>query len=142
MAIAANDILNQLPHREPFRFLSRVDELTPGKTGIGTWQVDGGEDFFKGHFPGQPLVPGVLITEALAQISGIVGFADRDSAGRPGMLVQMQVRLKRAVQPPADIQLESTVAREMGRLVQFDVVARHEGAVIAQGQLTLAEGEQ
>src|SRR5690606_9376629 len=97
-ATSAGDPLASLPHQPPFRFVSGVVKLTPGESGEGYWSVDGSEAFFAGHFPGNPLVPGVLIAEALAQFSGIVGAAA--GAGSQGKLAQVNVRFLKPVAPP------------------------------------------
>ncbi|MCH8253125.1 MAG: hypothetical protein IID36_11795 [Planctomycetes bacterium] len=68
------EILAALPHRPPFRFVDEVVELDPGRRGSGIWRIDGSESFFAGHFPGRPIVPGVLVAEALAQMSGVVAL--------------------------------------------------------------------
>lgn len=136
----ATTLLDKLPHGEAFRFVSRVDHCTPGRDGRGTWSLTGDEDFFAGHFPGNPIVPGVLLGEALAQLSGIVAWADRD--GGHALLAHLDLKLKRAVAPPVEITLESTVTRTLGQLTQFDVKATVGGAVAAIGSLTLAHADR
>ena len=129
-------LIERLPHGDGFRFISGVDTLSPGATGRGTWAVNGDEAFFRGHFPGRPIVPGVLLGEALAQLSGIVAWADRD--GGRALLAQLDIKLKKAVIPPAEVTLESTLTRTLGPLTQFDVKATIGGDIAAVGSLTLA----
>jgi 3-hydroxyacyl-[acyl-carrier-protein] dehydratase len=133
-APTTSDPLSRLPHREPFRFVSRLTELRPGEFGEGVWELSGGEPFFAGHFPGQPLVPGVLIAEALAQISGLVGPGNATH----GKLAHVDVRFDRPVSPPAKIVLQSRVTRAIGELEQFEVTALVNGQVVARGMLTLS----
>ena len=64
--------IGRLPHRKPFLFVSGIEALRTGESGIGIWSVRGDEDFFTGHFPGSPVLPGVLIAEGLAQLAGLV----------------------------------------------------------------------
>ena len=80
----------------------RINHLTRGQSGEGVWTLTGKEPFFAGHFHGAPLVPGVLIAEALAQFSGLVGPSDVPT----GKLVHVDVRFDRPVAPPADIALQ------------------------------------
>jgi len=127
--------LARLPHAEPFRFVSRIDSLTPGEAGQGVWVVSGQEAFFAGHFPGHPQAPGVLIAEALAQLSGIVG---PDNGSRSGKLANVDIRFEQAVQPPAEIVLKSKLLRAMGELQMFEVSAEVAGAVVARGTLALS----
>ena len=68
------DPLERLPHGPEFRFITRLTSAKPGEEATGVWEVSGEEPFFKGHFPGNPLVPGVLLTEALAQLSGLAAL--------------------------------------------------------------------
>lgn len=127
--------LARLPHQDPFRFVTRLNSLKPGETGEGVWAVTGQEAFFAGHFPGNPLAPGVLIAEALAQLSGIVG---PDNGSRSGKLAHVDIRFERAVQPPAEIILKSKLLRAMGELQLFEVFAEVGGAVVARGTLALS----
>ncbi|MFN0132585.1 MAG: 3-hydroxyacyl-ACP dehydratase FabZ family protein [Phycisphaerales bacterium] len=146
--------IDRLPHREPFRFLSELTELSTGIAGAGLWRITGGEAFFTGHFPGDPVVPGVLIAEALAQLSGLVGLhvepgpIGENAAGpttrggpavRGGRLVHVDLRFDRGVKPPATIELRSALARELGPLRMFDVAASVDGQRVARGTLTLAQ---
>jgi 3-hydroxyacyl-[acyl-carrier-protein] dehydratase len=129
----APDYLSQLPHRDPFRFITRVTRINEGESAEGVWTVTGQEAFFAGHFPGNPLVPGVLLTEALAQISGLA--CSKSGAG--GMLAHIDVRFDKPVAPPAEIALQSRLRRTLGSLQQFDVAARVGDAIVASGSITL-----
>ena len=128
------DLLSRLPHGAPFRFVTELTDVRAGQSAEGIWKVDGSEAFFAGHFPGNPLVPGVLIAEALAQLSGLAGPAE----GRGGMLAHVDVRFDKPVAPPAKIVLRSKLTRVMGALQQFDVAASVGGVTIASGSITLA----
>ena len=85
--------------------MDELIQIERGKSGRGKWTVAGDEAFFAGHFPGNPIVPGVLIAEALAQLSGLVAAEVDDPESNPGLLLRSDVRFKRAVVPPADIHL-------------------------------------
>lgn len=128
------DYLVRLPHRDPFRFISRVNHVQPGESGEAVWELNGSEPFFAGHFPGQPLVPGVLIAEALAQLSGLVGPGNATH----GKLAHIDIRFDKPVAPPAQIVLRSKVVRAIGELQQFEATALLGAAVIARGMLTLS----
>ncbi len=133
-------ILAGLPHGEPFRFVSELSTLEPSVSATGMWIVTGQEPFFAGHFPGDPIVPGVLLTEALAQLCGLVAFADVEGsvpAGTPARLAQMDVKICSAVRPPARIELSATFVRPLGSLLLFEVAAGVEGVVAAQGRIVL-----
>jgi len=133
---AANeDYLARLPHGEPFRFVSRIEQIKPGESARAVWSLKGDESFFAGHFPGNPLVPGVLISEALAQLAGIVGA----SAGNEtqGKLAHIDVRFDCAVAPPAEIILNARQTNAMGHLRQFEVWATLKEQSVARGTLTL-----
>jgi 3-hydroxyacyl-[acyl-carrier-protein] dehydratase len=130
---AHDDPLRHLPHQPPFRFVSRLTQLVAGQSAQGVWSVSGEEDFFKGHFPGRPIVPGVLIAEALAQLAGLAAHLD----GAEGRLAQMDVRFEAAVAPPADIQLRCRVARSVAGLIQYEVEAWCGTLPAARGTVTL-----
>lgn len=138
---ASPDVLSHLPHREPFLFVSAITSIEGGVSGEGVWQVSGNEAFFAGHFPGRPLVPGVLIAEALAQFSGLVGASAMvGAAAAPprGKLAHVDIRFTEAVAPPAQIILRSRLTRTLGALQQFEVTALCKGLAVASGSLTIA----
>ena len=132
-ATPAGDPLAQLPHRDPFRFVSSVSEVKPGESAEGSWNVAGNDDFFRGHFPGNPIVPGVLIAEALAQLSGLAGAA----GGKNGMLAHVDVRFEQPVKPPATIVLRSRRSGGHGAMELFEVSASVGDVVVARGSITL-----
>jgi 3-hydroxyacyl-[acyl-carrier-protein] dehydratase len=137
----AAEWLARLPHGEPFRFLSSIETLEPGRSGSAAWHVCGDEVFLRGHFPGKPIVPGVLLTEALAQLAGLVGWAEAaPGAQTPAVrLAHVDVKFKAEITPPARIGLHATLVRRMGALAMFDVEAKFKGVTSVSGSLTLAD---
>lgn len=144
----ADDIIARLPHGEAFRFLTEVRSLTPGKAISAAWRVDGTEPFFAAHFPADPIVPGVLLGEALAQAAGLVvmeAAPPDDAAGRGRttlLLAHIDIRLRAPVRPPAAIALEATLSRAINALFLFDVSAAVDGTVAASGRLALATNRE
>lgn len=127
--------LDLLPHRDPFRFVSRLTGRVPGSTASGVWEVDGSEWFFQGHFPGDPIVPGALIGEALAQISGLAAFTPGDGTG--ARLARLDIKIEAPVRPPATIGLSSTLQRALDQLMIFDVAATCDAHTVAKGSIVL-----
>jgi 3-hydroxyacyl-[acyl-carrier-protein] dehydratase len=134
---ASVDYLSRLPHGESFRFVSKVTSVRPGESAEAVWSLKGDEPFFSGHFPGNPLVPGVLLAEALAQASGLASPSSEEGDGGGGVLAHVDVRFHRPVAPPAEITLHSKLIRTTGALQQFDVAASLQGDVVASGSITL-----
>ena len=132
------DWLARLPHGAAFRFVSRVTEVRPGEMARGVWSLKGDEPFFAAHFPGKPIVPGVLIAEALAQLSGLAGPT---GSGSQGKLAQIDLRFEQAVAPPVEIELEAKITRVLGPLQMCEVIAKVGAVVVAGGSLTLHRGE-
>ncbi len=113
MALANSaDLVGLLPHRPPFRFVDSVDELVVGARCVGRYKVTGDEDFLAGHFPGNPVFPGVLQLEALAQTGAIAVLADARFTGRLPLFGGVEeVRFRRMVVPGDELVLEVTMER-------------------------------
>ncbi|MEP6955754.1 MAG: 3-hydroxyacyl-ACP dehydratase FabZ family protein [Chthoniobacterales bacterium] len=129
-----------LPHRPPFVF---VRELLASEAGISAecrTIFDANDPIFAGHFPGNPLVPGVIITEALAQTAGIAAASGYAEGERPLFLLSAirSMKFQRAARPGESIHLRAEKLAQVGDLVQFGVRATVEGAAVAEGQLVLS----
>lgn len=125
-----------LPHREPFVFVDAVTELEPGVFARGRKNFSGEEPMFAGHFPGDPLVPGVILTEALAQMAGLAGGGD----GRRFLLSAIRtMKFPRPARPGDQIELRACKTGVMGGLWMFDVGATVNDFVVAEGQIILNE---
>jgi 3-hydroxyacyl-[acyl-carrier-protein] dehydratase len=129
-----------LPHGPEFRFIDRLSQLDPGKSGSGEYKLRGDEPFLKGHFPGRPLIPGVLLVEAAAQLAGTVAQSDPQIPPMPGLKLTAlrNVKILGAAKPGEIIQVEAKVKGRLGNLVQADIKATVNGAVILQGEVTLS----
>lgn len=132
-----NTLIEQLPHRAPFVFVSRV-MICDGERFEAEWQVDGTEDFFRGHFPSDPIVPGVLLIESMAQTAGMSLIARYGDTGCRGMLVHSEIRFRIPVRPPAVITLHASELTSVGQLFRLSVAAIVAGVVAAEGTVVLS----
>ena len=128
------DALNALPHGPEFRFLDRLLSLVPGKEGVGEYRVRGDEPFLQGHFPGDPLLPGVLLVEAAAQLAGVVAQNDPviPPVPRFKLTALRAVKILGSARPGEVIRIEARITGRLGPLVQ----AQARAFVANQGVLT------
>ena len=132
-----------LPHRAPFLFVNQISQVANGAA-LATWVVRGDEDFLRGHFPTEAIVPGVLIGEALAQTAGIALSSVAGESAEPsrsGFLAHINLKFHAPARPPCTIELSATISGSMGTLHQFDVVAHYQSKRLASGVLVLAVPE-
>ncbi len=105
-----------LPHRPPFRFVDAVDSCEPGSQAVARWRIGGDEPWLAGHFPGRPVVPGVLQLEALAQVGAVALLAHPDYADRLPLFGGVEeVRFRRQVLPGDELTLRVTIEQLSGR---------------------------
>jgi len=125
-----------LPHREPFIFVDEVLALEPGSSAVCTKTFAASEPFFRGHFPNHPLVPGVILTEALAQTAGL-------AAGQPGRTFHLSaiklMKFFKPVAPEMRVIFSAKKTAEIGGLLQFQVDAKVENEIVAEGTIILNE---
>src|ERR1700678_925742 len=126
---AVSNGLEFLPHGPEFRFLDKVTSLTPGKEGVGEYHVRGDEPFLRGHFPGDPIFPGVLLAEAAAQLAGVVAQSDPVIPPLAGLkLAALRgVKITGAARPGETLELEANITARMGNLIQAQASARVAG---------------
>ncbi|MEY2519613.1 MAG: 3-hydroxyacyl-[acyl-carrier-protein] dehydratase [Verrucomicrobiota bacterium] len=129
-----------LPHRPPFVFVREVINCDPGRSVEATTSFAAEDPMFAGHFPGNPLVPGVIITEALAQTAGIAAASGYPENARPLFLLSAIRTMKflQAIRPEEQVDLRVEKMGEMEGMVQFKVAARVKGIAVAEGQLVLS----
>ena len=132
--------LDSLPHGPEFRFIDRVLTLEPGKSGSGEYTVRGDEPFLRGHFPGQPIFPGVLLVEAAAQLAGTVAQSDPQISPMAGVkLTAMRgIKILGTARPGEVISLEAKILNRLGNLIQAQVTASVNQQTVMQGELTLS----
>jgi 3-hydroxyacyl-[acyl-carrier-protein] dehydratase len=138
-----NDALKSLPHGPEFRFLDQLSALEPGQSGSGEYTVRGDEPFLRGHFPGQPIFPGVLLVEAAAQLAGTVAQSDPliPPLLRLKLTAMRGIKILGTARPGEIIHLEAKILNRLGNLIQAQVNAKVNGQTVMQGELTLS-GEQ
>ncbi|TYQ14615.1 UNVERIFIED_CONTAM: 3-hydroxyacyl-[acyl-carrier-protein] dehydratase [Acetivibrio alkalicellulosi] len=133
------DIQNIIPHRYPFLLIDKVVEVEPGKKAVAIKNVTANEPFFQGHFPGYPIMPGVLIVEALAQTACVAGLMLEENKGKLGFFTGIEsMKFRKQVHPGDTLKLEAEfLVFKMG-MGKVKVVATVDGAVAAQGEIKFA----
>jgi len=136
-------LLDRLPHRYPFLMVDRVLEVVPGKSLVAIKNVTVNEVYFQGHFPGHPVMPGVLILESLAQAGGVLACESVTAEERITMLYLVGVensRFKQIVRPGDQLKLCVELTKRKRSLWRFATRAEVDGKVVAEAEIMMAEG--
>lgn len=137
--LSAHEIKDIIPHRYPFLLVDKVTEKEAGKRVVGLKNVTINEPFFQGHFPEHPVMPGVLILEALAQVGAIAVLDMEENKGKIGFLAGVdKCRFKREVVPGDQLELEVEILRMKGPIGKGKGIAKVDGEVACTAEITFA----
>ncbi|MGE0625487.1 MAG: 3-hydroxyacyl-ACP dehydratase FabZ [Pseudomonadales bacterium] len=138
-----NELFEFLPHRYPFLLVDRVLEFTSGETIRGYKNVSINEPFFNGHFPGHPIMPGVLIVEAMAQLSGVLAFETKNRRPSEGYTYYLagtdRTRFKRPVVPGDQLMMESRILADKRGVMKFDCQSYVDGEMACTSEIICME---
>lgn len=133
--LGVEEIMEILPHRDPFLLVDAITEIEPGKRAVGYKYVRPDEDFFRGHFPGAPVMPGVLIIESMAQVGAVAILIEPANRGKLPVFGGIdKVRLRRPVKPGDTLVTEATVLQSRSNSGKVHAVARVNGEVVAESE--------
>ena len=133
-----NQIKEIIPHRHPFLLVDSIEDYEPGEFAVGYKCVSYREDFFAGHFPQEPVMPGVLIVEAMAQTAAVLGLSRPENKGKIGYFGGISnARFKQKVTPGSVLTLEVEFIKEKGPVAVVKGTARLEDKIAATAELTL-----
>lgn len=133
------EIMEILPHRYPFLLVDRVLEVVPGERAVAIKNVSVNEPHFTGHFPERPLMPGVLIVEALAQVGGIIMLQLEQFHGKVALFAGIDgVRFRRTVSPGDQLVMTAELIKIRGNIGRVRVAARVDDALVTEGELMFA----
>lgn len=139
MVLDKEGIKNIIPQREPFLMIDEVEEYVPGESAIAYKHVDINEYYFKGHFPGNPIMPGVLIVESLAQTGAVAILSMEENKGKNALFGGIdKIRFKKQVIPGDTLKLEVKIIKRKGPIGIGEAIATVDGKVAAKGELTFA----
>ena len=132
--------LESLPHGPEFRFVNEVSALDPGVSGIGHYTIRGDEDFLRGHFPGRPMLPAVIMVEALAQLGGVVAQSDPDHPELEDvrLTAMRNVKVMGTAIPSERLDINVRVAGRLGNLIQIEGEITCETRQLVKAQITLS----
>ncbi|MFC1994610.1 3-hydroxyacyl-ACP dehydratase FabZ [Chloroflexota bacterium] len=141
MKLSAQQIQQIIPHRWPFLLVDRIVELEPGVGAVGVKNFTVNEHFFQGHFPGQPIVPGVLLIEALAQVGAVALLSMEEHRGKIAYFGGVDAfRFRQPVLPGDSVRLEVKLTKMRRSIGKGAAQASVEGKTVAEGELTFAVG--
>jgi 3-hydroxyacyl-[acyl-carrier-protein] dehydratase len=143
--IEISEIMKILPHAYPFLLVDRIVEIEPGKRIAGIKNVTYNEPFFPGHFPGRPIMPGVLIVEAMAQAAGVLAFKSmpEEEQGRPVYFLGIDnVRFRKPVVPGDQLRLELEITKHRQAIWRFKGKALVDGKLVAEAELLAMLGDE
>ena len=133
------EIKNIIPQREPFLMIDEVEEFVPGESCTAYKNVSADEYYFKGHFPGNPIMPGVLIVESLAQTGAVAILSMEENKGKNALFGGIdKIRFKKQVVPGDRLKLEVKIIKRKGPIGIGEAIATVDGKVAAKGELTFA----
>ena len=143
--ITIKEILNMLPHRYPFLMIDRVLECEAFKSIKAVKNVTINEPFFQGHFPNRPIMPGVLILEAMAQATGVLAFYSHKTRFKNDAEYYLvgvdKARFKRPVEPGDQLIIDATLTRQLRGIYRFDATAHVDGELVSSAQFMTTEME-
>lgn len=139
MPESLENALESLPHGAEFRFIDHLLSLDPGKAGTADYRIRGDEPFLRGHFPGDPLFPGVLLLEAGAQLAGVIAQNDPVAGKIPGLRLAAirSVKISSTAKPGETIHIEARITHRIGPLVQAEITLAAGPRLLLTGQVTL-----
>lgn len=132
-----------IPHRYPFLLIDKILEVEDGVKAVGIKNVTANEEFFNGHFPDYPVMPGVLIVEALAQVGAVAMLKKEENRGRLAFFAGIDnCRFKKQVKPGDQLRLEVEIVRLRGPIGKGKAVATVDGEIACEAEITFALGEK
>ncbi len=143
MMLDVTAIKDIIPHRYPFLLVDKILEIEEGKRAVGIKNVTANEEFFNGHFPDFPVMPGVLIVEALAQVGAVAMLKKEENRGRLAFFGGINnCRFKKQVKPGDQLRLEVEMIRVRGSIGKGKAVATVDGEVACEAEIMFALGEK
>lgn len=137
--LGKSEIEKIIPQRDPFLMIDEVEDYIPGESAVAYKYVNENEWYFQGHFPGNPIMPGVLITESLAQTGAVAILSMKENQGKNALFAGIdKMKFKKMVVPGDKLKLEIKIIKRKGPIGIGEAIATVEGKIVAKGELTFA----